>query len=83
MGDSSHMHDFSWIGRIYEELFDNGAFASVVNDVDIGGVASMGRPDFNTEGMEIVVLWVVLHCNSMRLVGLYARTNDVGFVLGQ
>ena len=83
MGDSSHMQDFSRIGGIYNELFDNGAFACVVNDVDIGGVASMGRPDFNTERMEIVVLWVVLQCDSMWLVGLYTRTDDMRSVFRQ
>lgn len=71
MGDGSYMHDFSWIGRIYDKLFDNGAFACVVDDIDVGGVAGMRRPDFNTERMEIVAWWVVFHCNSMWFVSLY------------
>ena len=71
MGDRSDMHDFSWIRRIYEELFDNGAFACVIDDVDIGGITSMRRPKFNAERMEIVVGWVILHCDPMCFVGLY------------
>jgi len=70
MGDGSHVHDFSGMGRVHEELFDDGAFACVINDVEIGRVAGMGRPDLNTERMEIVVWWVVLHCNSMSFVSL-------------
>ena len=33
MRDGSYMHDLSRMGRIHEELFDNGAFTCVVDDV--------------------------------------------------
>lgn len=71
MGDSSDMLNLSWIGRIHDKLFDNRALACVVDDVETGSVASMRRPDLNTERMEIMIWWVVLHCNSVGFVSLY------------